>query len=279
MRLLGWDTSSKEGALVALEWDPSSREGWSGVKLVSEWSFNLDVQHSERLLWGAHQILEAARWTISDVDVFAVGVGPGSFTGLRIGVTTARTLAHTLGKPLIGVSSPAALARPVALASARRDARAIVVVATDACKGELFALCGSARSVVDCAAMAEGDAPGLWKRGVEEKVCAPDVLIRLIKRKLAEGGSGSKWIVVGEGRRRYPDAWKGLPKARELDLSFPFSDQIQGRYLGQLAWEAYQARCVRKALEVHPRYLRASDAELKLKAGKLPPGPTRGGNE
>lgn len=277
MRLLGWDTSSKEGALVALEWDPSSREGWAGVKLVSEWSFNLDVQHSERLLWGVHQVLEAARWKIREVDLFAVGVGPGSFTGLRIGVTTARTLAHTLGKPLVGVSSLAALARPIALAAAGRDARVVVVAATDACKGELFALCGSARAVIDCVAMSDGDAQGLWKRGVEERVYAPEELVRVIKRKLLEGGGTSRWIAIGEGRQRYQEAWRKLSRQKELALSFPFADQVQGRYLGQLAWEACQARFTRNPLEVHPRYLRASDAELKLRAGKLPPGPTRGG--
>ena len=225
-------------------------------------------------------MLEAARWTLEEVDVFGVGVGPGSFTGLRIGVTTARTLAHTLKKPLIGVSSLAALARPAALAlSAGRSSarsRAVLVAATDACKGELFAIWGSARSVQDCVLLSERDGPGLWKRGVEEKVLTPDELMRGIKRKLSEGAGASGWAVVGEGRHRYADAWKKLPQAKRLDLSLSFADHVQGRYLGQLAWEAYQAGIAREALNVHPRYIRASDAELKLKAGLLPAGPTRG---
>ena len=242
---------------------------------MSEWALNVDSTHSERLLWAIHQLLEASRWKLKDVDVFGVGVGPGSFTGLRIGVTTARTLAHTLGKPLIGVSSLAALARPVALWTAQAQ-RTIVVAATDACKGELFATWGAARSLVDCVAQAEGDAPGLWKRGVEERVLAPAELMRAVKRKLAEGGKQAQWIAIGEGRLRYPEAWKLLPKARELRLPSPHFDHVQGRYLGLLAWEACQAGLARPALVVHPRYLRASDAELKLKAGLLPAGPTRG---
>lgn len=280
MKLLAWDTSSKAGALAALEWDAASKDGWAGVRLVTELTLNVDSAHSERLLWGIDQVLEAARWKLEEIDVLGVGVGPGSFTGLRIGVTTARTLAHTLKKPLIGVSSLAALARPAAhVLSAGRSsarARAVLVAATDACKGELFALWGSSRSVQDCVLLPDGDAPGLWKRGVEEKALTPDELMRGIKRKLSEGAGASGWAVVGEGRHRYADAWRKLPQAKRLDLSLSFADHVQGRYLGQLAWEAYQAGIARQALDVHPRYIRASDAELKLRAGLLPAGPTRG---
>lgn len=275
MKLLAWDTSSKEAALAALEWDASSRGGWADVRLVCEWSLNCDLTHSERLLWAIHQVLESARWKLEDVDLFGVGTGPGSFTGLRIGVTTARTLSHALGKPLIGISSLAALARPAALALAQAKTRALVVASTDAAKGDLFALWGSARSIADCVVMAEGDAPGLWKRGVEEQVLGPDSLMKSIKRKLAEPGT-SGWLAIGEGRNRYADAWKQLPAKKRIECLLSFPDQVQGRYVGLLAWEAYQAGLARDSLLVHPRYLRASDAELKLKAGLLPKGPTRG---
>jgi tRNA threonylcarbamoyl adenosine modification protein YeaZ len=293
MKLLAWDTSSKAGAIAAIEWDAASKDGWTGVRLVTELALSVDSTASERLLWGIDQVLESARWKLGDLDVLAVGVGPGSFTGLRIGVTTARTLAHAINKPLIGVSSLAALARPAAQALVSGTAmgagggsgsgagksarsRAVIVAATDAAKGELFALWGSARSVMDCAAMSDGETAGLWKRGVEEKVIAPDALMRGIKRKLSEGAGAVGWAVVGEGRNRYPDLWKKLPQAKRLELALPFAGQVQGRYVAQLAWEAYQAGLARPALSVHPRYLRASDAELKLKAGLLPAGPTRG---
>ena len=276
MKLLAWDTSSKVGALAALEWDERAKAGWSAVRLVSEWTLNVDSQHSERLLWGIHELLEASRWKLRDVDLFGVGVGPGSFTGLRIGVTTARTLAHSLSKPLIPVSSLAALARPPALWLGSLKERTVVVATADASKGDLFALWGTARSVVDCAERAEGDFQGLWKRGVEEAVLAPDELVKAVKRKISEGGRRANWTVLGEAAARYPELWKKLPASRRTEIPAGFSDHVQGRYVGQLAWEAFQAGVAREALTVHPRYLRAAEAEVKLKKGLLPPGPSRG---
>jgi tRNA threonylcarbamoyladenosine biosynthesis protein TsaB len=280
-RLLAWDTSSKVGALVALEWD--DRAGKTAgtaptepYRLVSEWTLNVDAaQHSERLLWAIHQTLETCGWKLADVDFFGCGIGPGSFTGLRIGLTTARTLAQTMGKPLIGVSSLAALARPVALHFSDHPERVVIIASTDAAKGELFSLVGASRSVVDCVALADADFPGVWKRGVDEDVLAPDAIMKLAKKRIAEGASRekSRWIRIGEGRTRYPDAWKALPKSKEIATPLPFSDHVQGRYLGALCFEGIQAGLARPALDVHPRYLRVADAEKKLKEGSLKPSP------
>lgn len=266
MKLLAWDTSSKTGCICALEWDPRSTLGKSGLSLIADWTLNVDSTHSEGLLWGIDQVLKASRWKLEEIDVFGVGVGPGSFTGLRIGITTARTLAHTLGKPLVGVSSLSVLARPVALWAAAQKQKTLVVACTDACKGELFALWGSARSVVDCLATAQGDSPGVWKRGVEETVIRPSELVKVIKKKV---GDKLSWIAVGEGRRRHLNVWEELQETDQLEVPVPFADLVQGKYLGLLAWEAYQAGLAREGLLVHPRYVRASDAELKLKAGLL----------
>ncbi|MBC7384860.1 MAG: tRNA (adenosine(37)-N6)-threonylcarbamoyltransferase complex dimerization subunit type 1 TsaB [Cryobacterium sp.] len=277
-KLLAWDTSSKVGALVAIEWGdtPSAQNVATPYRLVSEWTLNVDAaQHSERLLWGVHQMLEACAWKLSDVDFFGVGTGPGSFTGLRIGVTTARTLALTLGKPLVGVSSLAALARPVGIHYAGHPERVIVVATTDAAKGELFTLIGAARSLVDCVAKSDGDFPGIWKRGVEEQVLEPDAIVKSVKKKLSEGSGREKasYVRVGEGRTRYDAVWKTLPTDRELECGIPFIDHVQGRFLGQLCYEAIQAGLARSPLDVHPRYLRVADAEKKLLAGLLKPSP------
>ena len=84
--------------------------------------------HAGRLLAAAEEALEAAGVGWEALDRLAVGVGPGSFTGLRIGIATARALAQARGLPMVGVSTLEALARgagdaPIVLAAHRRPAR------------------------------------------------------------------------------------------------------------------------------------------------------------
>jgi tRNA threonylcarbamoyladenosine biosynthesis protein TsaB len=88
-------------------------------------------RHAERLLPLAEAALADAGATWADVDALAVGVGPGGFTGLRLGVSTARALAQARGLPVVAVSSLEALAKPV-------DADTVAAV-IDARRGEVFA--------------------------------------------------------------------------------------------------------------------------------------------
>lgn len=222
--------------------------------IVSEFTVNVELTHSERLLWAIHQTLQSARWTLKDVDLFGVGVGPGSFTGIRVGLTTARTFAHVLGKPLVGVSSLEVLARPTALIYSKLDKPVLVVAAREACKGELFALWGFAHS---------------WKARVEEQVITPGALIDALKRELEAIGPTASWIVVGDGRRRYLEYWKKLAGFNELDVRELLPESVSGYHLGQLVWQSYETGKAQEGLTLSPRYLRQSDAELKLKAGLL----------
>ena len=75
--------------------------------------------HATRLLAMAHELLDETGIPWSALDRVAVGVGPGGFTGLRVGVATARGIAHALALELVGVSS----LRALALAAARIDHR------------------------------------------------------------------------------------------------------------------------------------------------------------
>jgi tRNA threonylcarbamoyladenosine biosynthesis protein TsaB len=104
-------------------------------------------RHAERLLALAEAALADAGATWADVERLAVGIGPGGFTGLRLGVATARALAQGRGLPVVGVSSLEALAEPVAAPT--------VAAVIDARRGEVFAAAWEAGApLVEPAALA-----------------------------------------------------------------------------------------------------------------------------
>lgn len=84
-------------------------------KLVAEIVQNIKLTHSAGAMPAVEKILEKAGLKATDIDAIAVSEGPGSYTGVRIGATLAKTLAWTLKKPLVGVSSLKALAANVSL--------------------------------------------------------------------------------------------------------------------------------------------------------------------
>lgn len=80
--------------------------------LIAERAFRHRMHLSERLIDDVDAVLKDAGVTLDEVQGFGVGIGPGSFTGVRIGVTTVKTWAFVLKKPVVGVSSLDALAEP-----------------------------------------------------------------------------------------------------------------------------------------------------------------------
>lgn len=94
MRILGIDSSSRSLSIGACD----------GSKI---YSYNLDagIRHSALLMPSVRRILDALRWCPEDIDYFACGLGPGSFTGLRIGLATIKGLAFASRKPVIGIPS------------------------------------------------------------------------------------------------------------------------------------------------------------------------------
>jgi len=98
---------------VAIE--TSGRQGSVAVAvgddLLGMTRFATDLRHAAELLPAIHRLCETANWRPSDIDEIHVSAGPGSFTGCRIGVTVARTLAHAVGVRLVRVPTVEALAR------------------------------------------------------------------------------------------------------------------------------------------------------------------------
>lgn len=111
MKVLVIDTSNQP-LLVAL-----ADEG----QLVQSFLTDKPKNHSIDLLPAIQELLAKQGWALTDLDRIAIAKGPGSFTGLRIGVTVGKVLADTLKKPLLAISSLHALAKQVELAM-RKDA-------------------------------------------------------------------------------------------------------------------------------------------------------------
>lgn len=78
--------------------------------MIAQFSLNNKTTHSTKLLPQIEYMMKNAETEFADIDLFAVTVGPGSFTGERIGVATAKALAHATGKPIVGVSALMAMA-------------------------------------------------------------------------------------------------------------------------------------------------------------------------
>ncbi len=95
MLILGIETSTKTCSIALTD----------GKKLRDEISLHLGLSHSQRVIPLLDEILERNGIAIKDIDGIAVSVGPGSFTGIRVGVSTARGLAQSLNVPLVGIPS------------------------------------------------------------------------------------------------------------------------------------------------------------------------------
>lgn len=100
MLILAFESSARPASVALL------RDG----QLLSQYSQCSQLTHSRTLLPMAEDMLKNAELTLDDVDLFAVAHGPGSFTGIRIGVSTVKGLAWASDKPCVGVSTLEAMA-------------------------------------------------------------------------------------------------------------------------------------------------------------------------
>lgn len=100
IRILALDSTAEVSSVCVCE----------GERLVCEITVNTGNTHSQTLLPAVEQTLKMAEMTVNDIDVFACSTGPGSFTGVRIGVATIKGIAYGKNKPCVSVSTLEALA-------------------------------------------------------------------------------------------------------------------------------------------------------------------------
>ncbi len=191
-------------------------------------------RHAESLAPQIEFTLSQACVDISEISVVAVDVGPGLFTGLRVGISTAMAIAFGLSVPMIGVSSLDLLAFPV------RHTRRLIAATIDARRGELFT--AFYRQV-----------PGGVQRVSEPHVVTPDDLYGELQ------AASTECLVVGDGALRYRDMLEGLTKVEIADesLAYPSASSLVALAHARALREEFV-----QPTEIKPLYLRRPDAEI-----------------
>jgi tRNA threonylcarbamoyladenosine biosynthesis protein TsaB len=227
--ILSYDTATSNCSIAL------TRGGFDDCQVVASLSLHSGITHSRRLLGSIDWLLRESSLTLDDVSAIAVGLGPGSFTGLRIGMATAKGLCQGSDKPLIGISSLDAIAASV-------SSEKMICAVLDARKKEVYG-CFYRCSGKDIARPCS-----------EPFVLPPEVLAQQILEPV---------VLAGDGVEVYTAVWTevlGNKCERATNRQkFPAADVI-----GFLAAEKYNNNDFLSLNSAVPAYVRASDAELSL---------------
>ncbi len=211
-------------------------------------------RHAESLAPAIDFLRSQARVDLDEIGCVAIDVGPGLFTGLRVGISAAKAMAHALRVPMVGVTSLDLVAFPV------RWTPRLVVAAIDARRGELFTA-------------AYRQVPGGIQRLTEHRISTPDDLAGALE------ATGEDVLLVGDGALRYREAFDELGQVELGDQGLAHPSAAS---LVQLA----HARALREEFvqpwDLAPLYLRRPDAEINwitrdgLVRGRAPGDPAGG---
>jgi tRNA threonylcarbamoyladenosine biosynthesis protein TsaB len=222
--VLAFDTSHRKGGVAVSK----------GEELISEVPFDAADTHSATLMPSIDAALESAKTRIDEIDLFAITIGPGSFTGLRIGLATAKAFAAVRRRPIVPVTSLEVLA------AAFPYAEHAVLPLIDAHKGEVYGALYSTGS-------------GLPEELVAPFSSRPDAVGELV------GGRGP-FVICGTGLERHRENLSQLLAgggiAAEADRSVPSAP-----LLARIALER-EPVSYRNLFSIEPLYIRPPDARL-----------------
>lgn len=227
MIVLALDTSTMISSCAVLDEE----------QVLVEYSLNQNETHSENLVPMIKEVLENLDLKVEDIDLYGVAIGPGSFTGLRIGVATVKALAHVFDKPVVGVSTLEALAYNL-------PNHKIIVPMIDARRDRVYT--------------------GIytWQDGRIKTIMEPTVLEIDKLLDILEGYD--ELIVNGNGsvihKEKINDRLKG--KVRFSTMGNNFCRAIS---VGELALIKYKGGYVDNFYSLVPEYLKESQAQADLK--------------
>ncbi len=226
MRILGIDTSTSFLSIGILD---GSR--------IYEYNLELNRRHSSLLAPSIKRILDALGWEISDIDYFACGLGPGSFTGVRIGLAAIKGLGWALKKPLVGVSSLDILAANVKITDDRTQEFAVPILDAKR-KLVYFSVyknkCGS------------------WQRVAPYSLATLDELCKEIKPNS---------VLLGDALSLYKE--QILKKAKRIKLLGKDYWYPAGRNIVSAALEKIKNKKIDNAFNIKPVYLYPKECQVK----------------
>ncbi len=230
MRVLAIDTSTNAASAAIMEDD----------LLLGEYILNHKQTHSQKLMVMVEQILSDLELAARDIDVYAAAVGPGSFTGLRIGVETVKALAHAAGKRVVSVGTLEALAYNVPYTGH------VIVPVMDARRKNVYA------------------AAYMWDGELRE-ISAPDGIT--VEECVGECGKFGGVVFVGDGAAIHREYIKEKLGERAV---FPHGAVMSARASSVAAIAAKRAKegKTQSYLEMKPFYIKKCQAEKELEERK-----------
>jgi tRNA threonylcarbamoyladenosine biosynthesis protein TsaB len=225
MKILAVDTSTASGSIALLD----------DTRLVAEWTLYSTQTHNRRLLKNIDLFLNELGWTLEHLDGFAVTIGPGSFTGLRIGVTTIKTLAWAARKPFAGIPSLDALAAPLGYAAHP------ICSLIDARKSEIYH------------AFYQPDGKGAVRLMAPFQVDSAERILEKVEGPTIFCGDG--WPLCEELFGKKLGDWA-------LAASAPYH-VIRASHVGELARKRLQGQQGEDPMTCVPLYVRPSEAEIQ----------------
>jgi tRNA threonylcarbamoyladenosine biosynthesis protein TsaB len=221
MLTLAFDTSSRTAAVAVLRDDT----------ILYESIANTGLNHSEVLMPEIDYALKKVSIKISDINLFACTLGPGSFTGLRIGVSTLKGLMLATGTPAAGVSSLAAVVLNLGTTSK------LICSMIDAGRGQVYV------------AYFKYNDENILQQISEEKAVNPQEIIN---------NTDKNTLFVGDGAIKYADIIKNIKS--EVSIASDLQNYIRASAVGILGRKKFAEKDLLDASTLVPIYLRSADA-------------------
>jgi len=230
MRILGIDTSTNFFCLGVYQ------DG-----RICEYNLDAGRKLSGIITLTIKRVIGALGWRLNDIDYFAVGLGPGSFTGLRVGVATVKGLAFSLNKPVIGIPTLDLL-----VANAPEGAERVIPV-VDAKRGLVYA--------------------GVYRRDNGKIIRTGPNMLLTMDELLKKSGTREKTAVLGDAIGLYKQDLTRMKNAALLDKDYWYPN---GRNLMKLAIEAAASGKAGNAFGIKPVYLYPKECQIRYKSRVTP---------